>query len=52
MSAALDILHPDKPKRILMVVANAGTSPVTGWPVGFWWAEFNASLLGIYRTWL
>jgi putative intracellular protease/amidase len=22
-----------------MVVANPSTSPVTGWPVGFWWAE-------------
>jgi putative intracellular protease/amidase len=22
-----------------MIVANPGTSPTTGWPVGFWWAE-------------
>lgn len=41
MSAALDILNPDNPKRVLMVVANASTSPVTGWPVGFWWAELT-----------
>lgn len=24
-----------------MVVANASTSPTTGWPVGFWWAELT-----------
>ena len=41
MSAALDVLDPDDPKRVLMVVANASTSPVTGWPVGFWWAELT-----------
>lgn len=28
-------------KRVLMVVANPSTSPVTGWPVGFWWAELT-----------
>ena len=26
-------------RRILLVAANPATSPVTGWPVGFWWAE-------------
>lgn len=26
-------------KKVLMIVANPGTSAVTGWPVGFWWAE-------------
>ena len=26
-------------KRVLMIVANPATSPTTGWPVGFWWAE-------------
>ncbi|MEM7414130.1 MAG: type 1 glutamine amidotransferase domain-containing protein [Gemmatimonadota bacterium] len=31
----------DGAKRILMVVANATESPVTGWPVGFWWAELS-----------
>lgn len=29
------------PKRILMVAADPATSPVTGWPVGFWWAELT-----------
>ena len=28
-------------KRILMVAANPSTSSVTGWPVGFWWAELT-----------
>ena len=28
-------------KKILMIVANPGTSPTTGWPVGFWWAELT-----------
>ncbi len=28
-------------KRILMVAANPSTSTVTGWPVGFWWAELT-----------
>lgn len=36
MSASIDT-HGKK--RILMIVANQGTSPTTGWPVGFWWAE-------------
>ena len=36
MSASIDT-HGSK--RILMIVANPGTSPTTGWPVGFWWAE-------------
>ena len=36
MSASIDTHYK---KRILMIVANPGTSPTTGWPVGFWWAE-------------
>jgi len=28
-------------KRVLLVAANPSTSPVTGWPVGFWWAELT-----------
>lgn len=30
-----------RPKRILMIASNPATSPVTGWPVGFWWAELS-----------
>lgn len=33
------------PKSILMLVANPATSPVTGWPIGFWWAELSHSWL-------
>lgn len=28
-------------KRILMIASNAAQSPVSGWPVGFWWAELT-----------
>lgn len=28
-------------KSILMIAANPATSPTTGWPVGFWWAELT-----------
>lgn len=41
MSATIDILNPNRPKRILMVVANPAVSKTTGWPVGFWWAELT-----------
>jgi putative intracellular protease/amidase len=27
--------------RILMLVSNPTISPVTGWPIGFWWAELS-----------
>ena len=39
MSATPNPVNPERPKSILMVVANPSVSPVTGWPVGFWWAE-------------
>lgn len=38
MTASIDV-HGKK--RILLVAANPGTSPTTGWPVGFWWAELT-----------
>lgn len=38
MSGNIDI-HTKK--RVLMIAANPGTSPTTGWPVGFWWAELT-----------
>jgi len=41
MPAAIDVLHPDTPKRILIVASNPSVSPQTGWPVGFWWAELT-----------
>ena len=39
MSASIDILDPAKPKRVAILASNPAVSPVTGWPVGFWWAE-------------
>ena len=41
MSGAIDVLHPDRPKRILIVASNPSVSTQTGWPVGFWWAELT-----------
>ncbi len=38
MTAAIDT-HTRK--KVLMIAANAGTSPTTGWPIGFWWAELT-----------
>ena len=38
MSASIDV---HRRKKVLMIAANPGTSPVTGWPVGFWWAELT-----------
>lgn len=38
MSANIDV---HSKKRVLMIVANPGTSPTTGWPIGFWWAELT-----------
>jgi putative intracellular protease/amidase len=41
VTATIDVLHPERPKRVLLVAANPATSPTTGWPVGFWWAELT-----------
>ena len=38
MSANTNIASPRR-KRVLLLAANPATSPVTGWPVGFWWSE-------------
>jgi putative intracellular protease/amidase len=37
----MDTLHPDRPTRVLIVASNPAVSTVTGWPVGFWWAELT-----------
>ena len=39
MSASVDVLHPERPKRIAMVASNPAVSEQTGLPIGFWWAE-------------
>jgi putative intracellular protease/amidase len=41
VSGALDILNPERPKRVVIVVANPGISEQTGWPIGFWWSELT-----------
>ncbi len=41
MSGNPNVTHPSARRRVLMVVANPSTSPTTGWPVGFWWAELT-----------
>ncbi len=40
MSANISVLNPDKPKKVLIVVSNPAVSPITGWPIGGWAAEF------------
>ena len=44
MSAKIDVLNPDKPRKVLIVAANAAVSPTTGWPIGFWAAELTHPL--------
>ena len=41
MSGNINVTRPESRKRILLIAANPATSPVTGWPVGFWWSELT-----------
>jgi putative intracellular protease/amidase len=41
VTGAIDILHPDTPKRVVIVASNPATSEQTGWPIGFWWSELS-----------
>ena len=41
MSANINVIDPDRPKRIAMIAANPSVSKQTGWPIGFWWAELT-----------
>jgi putative intracellular protease/amidase len=41
MSANANVTNPERKKKVLLIVANAATSPTTGWPIGFWWAELT-----------
>ena len=41
MSAAIDVLDPAKPKRVLIVASNPSVSEQTGWPIGFWWSQLT-----------
>jgi putative intracellular protease/amidase len=47
MTAVLD-RHGQK--RILMLASNPAVSPVTGWPVGFWWAELTHPYLAFIEA--
>lgn len=38
MSASLNTARL---KKIALIAANPSTSPTTGWPIGFWWAELT-----------
>lgn len=40
-SRSLDLLHPDTPKRVLIVASDPAVSDQTGWPIGFWWEELT-----------
>lgn len=39
MSTNANVTRPDARRRVLLVAANPSTSPVSGWPIGFWWSE-------------
>lgn len=39
MSGANIDIH--RKKRVLLIASNASVSPITQWPVGFWWAELT-----------
>ena len=41
MGAAIDVLNPERPKRIAIVASNPSVSGHTGWPIGFWWSELT-----------
>ena len=41
MSANVNVSSPSRNKKILLIAANPSSSTVTGWPVGFWWAELT-----------
>ena len=41
MAHALNLVNPDRPKRVLMVISNPATSTTLGVPVGFWGSELT-----------
>ncbi len=41
MSEAINVTNPDKPRHVLMVIANPAVSTTLGIPVGFWGAELT-----------
>ena len=45
MAAAIEILNPERPKRVVIVASNPAVSEQTGSPIGFWWAELSHPFL-------
>ena len=41
MTASLNTINPDRPKRVVIVLSNPSVSEQTGWPIGFWWSELT-----------
>jgi putative intracellular protease/amidase len=41
MSANANVTNPERKKNVLLIAANPASSPTTGWPIGFWWAELT-----------
>jgi putative intracellular protease/amidase len=41
VSAAIDVLNPDAPRRVIVLASNPTVSEQTGWPIGFWWSELT-----------
>jgi putative intracellular protease/amidase len=41
MIGEINVTNPERPKRLLMVIANPSTSTTLGIPVGFWGAELT-----------
>ena len=40
---SVDVLHPEAPKRILILASDPAVSNETGWDIGFWWEELTHS---------
>ena len=47
MVAAVDVLDPAHPRRVLLVASNPTVSDRTGWPIGFWWSELTHPYWGL-----
>jgi putative intracellular protease/amidase len=41
VAAAVNVLDPANPKRVVIVASNPAVSEQTGWPIGFWWSELS-----------
>ena len=37
----VNVVNPNKRKRVAIVIANPAVSTTTGWNVGFWWSELT-----------